>query len=359
MGMLKGPVLSLAALALSTQLACAQQFAGKTITMVINYGAGGNVDSEGRIFERHLAKHIAGKPTIIVNNIPGAGGLTAINQMGAGVGVRDPSLTIGFVTFNPMAILTDDPALRVKIDAFAMIASVGGYYVAYGRKDALPAPGRPQDIVKASRIHAAGYARSSVHDVRLRLMLDLLGANYQVVTGFQSTGAVNLAMEQKEINFMLSTLPGYESQVVPNLIEKGVAIPFWQIGTRGEDGKLSGSDKLQSEGVPFFEDVYIAAHGKAPEGAKYAALRLINDLRAQLARAILMPPGARPEAIEEMRRAFTALGKDKDFISDYQRITKEEPVMVEGAIAQKLLRDAVSGLQPDVKAILKDAAGVN
>jgi len=116
----------------------AQSFSGKTLTMVINYGAGGNVDTEGRIFERHLSKHIAGKPNIIVNNVPGAGGLTAINQLGVGVGVKDPSTTFGFVTFNPMAILVDDPALRVKVDVFSMIAGVGGYYVAYARRVAVP-----------------------------------------------------------------------------------------------------------------------------------------------------------------------------------------------------------------------------
>jgi hypothetical protein len=237
--------------------AYAQYFKGKTITMVINYGAGGNVDTEGRIFERHLGKHIEGKPNIIVNNVPGAGGLTAINQMGVGVGVKDPSTTLGFVTFNPMAILVDDPALRVKMDSFAMIAGIGGYYVAYARKDALPGAQRPQDIATAKQIHAAGYARSSVHDVRLRLMLDLMGSGYQVVTGFQSTGAVNLAIAQNEINFMLSTLPGYENQAVPNLIDTGIATPLWQIGSRNAEGKLTGSDKLEKSGVRFFEQAHV------------------------------------------------------------------------------------------------------
>lgn len=352
-------LLSCLSVCVAAPSAQAQVFAGKTITMVINYGAGGNVDSEGRIFERHLQKHISGKPNIIVQNVPGAGGLTAVNQMGMGVGVKDPSSTLGFVTFNPMAILTDDPALRVKVDSFAMIASVGGYYVVYGRSELLAPSGKPQDILKGPKIHAAGFARSSVHDVRLRLMLDLLKADYQIITGFQSSGAVNLAMAQNEINFMLSSAPAYENQVVPNLINKGVATPLWQIGTINSDGKLSGSDKLEAAGVPFFEDVYRLAHGKAPDGVGYRALRIVNDLRAQLARAILMPPGAAPAAVEEMRRAVHKLSADKDFIADYLRITKEEPILVDGATAQKLVKDAVSGLPPEVKAVLKEAAGVN
>ncbi len=339
--------------------AYAQYFKGKTITMVINYGAGGNVDTEGRIFERHLGKHIEGKPNIIVNNVPGAGGLTAINQMGVGVGVKDPSTTLGFVTFNPMAILVDDPALRVKMDSFAMIAGIGGYYVAYARKDALPGAQRPQDIATAKQIHAAGYARSSVHDVRLRLMLDLMGSGYQVVTGFQSTGAVNLAIAQNEINFMLSTLPGYENQAVPNLIDTGIATPLWQIGSRNAEGKLTGSDKLEKSGVRFFEDVYKDAHGAAPSGTRYRALQLINELRAQLARAILMPPGANPEAVAELRKALVALGQDEQFIADYKRIVQEDPIMIDGAGAQKLIAEAIQGADAQMKAILKEAVGIN
>jgi tripartite-type tricarboxylate transporter receptor subunit TctC len=349
---------SLAAIAMSGA-AHAQYFKDKTITMVINYGAGGNVDTEGRIFERHLAKHIAGKPNIIVNNIPGAGGLTAINQLGMGVGVKDPSTTFGFVTFNPMAILVEDPALRVKMENFSMLAGLGGYYVAYARKDALPGAQRPQDLAHATSIHAAGYARSTVHDVRLHLMLDLMGPKYQVITGFQSTGAVNLAMAQNEINFMLSTLPGYEGQVVPNLIDKGIAIPLWQIGSRRPDGTLSGSDKVEKSGVRFFEDVYKDAHGHAPSGPKFQALQIINELRAQLARAMLMPPGAKPEATEELRKAFKSLATDEAFLADYKRIIQEDAVMIGGAEAQELVRKVAADTSAEVKAILKEAAGVD
>jgi tripartite-type tricarboxylate transporter receptor subunit TctC len=349
---------SLAAISLSCA-AHAQYFKDKTITMVINYAAGGNVDIEGRIFERHLGRHLAGNPTIIVNNVPGAGGLTAINQLGMGVGVKDPSTTLGFVTFNPMAVLIEDPALRVKIENFTMLGGLGAYYVTYARKDALPGAQRPQDIAQATSIQAAGYARSSVHDVRLRLMLDLMGPRYQVITGFQSIGAVNLAVAQNEINFMLSTLPGYESQVVPNLIDKGIAIPLWQIGLRRPDGTLGGNEKVGRSGVRFFEDVYLDAFGTAPTGPKYQALQIINEMMAQLARAILMPPGARPEATQELRQAIKALASDDVFLADYRRIIKEDPILTGGDEAQNLVRRIAAETGPDVKAALKTAVGAD
>ena len=108
----------------------AQVFKDKQITMIVNYGAGGNVDTEARIFQRHLGKHIEGKPTIIVQNIIGAAGMNAVNQLGLQVGIKEPSLTFGFMTFNAIAPVIDDPSLRVKVDVFKLIAGVGSWYAA-------------------------------------------------------------------------------------------------------------------------------------------------------------------------------------------------------------------------------------
>lgn len=339
--------------------ATAQVFKDKTITMVINYAAGGNADTEGRIFQRHLPKHLAGSPTIIVQNLPGSGGLTAVNQLGLGVGIKEPALTFGFFTFNAIAPLIDDPALKVKVETMPMIASVGQWYVAYGRKDALPGQQRPADIAKAKGIFAAGYARSSNHDIRLRLMLDLMGTDYKVVTGFQSVSAVNLAIERSEISFMLSTTPGYETQVVPNLIEKGIAIPLWQLAGIGPDGKFQGSPDLEKQGIKYFEEVYKDATGKAPSGAIYDALLLTNESSSKLARAVMMAPGVPAENLAELRRAFVALAKDRDFIAEYKNIIKMDPIMFSGEEADASLKKAITNVPAPVKAVLKSAAGVD
>lgn len=344
---------------LNASAAQAQMFKGKVITMIINYGAGGNADTEGRIFERHLGKHLEGKPGIIVQNVPGAGGLTAVNQMGMGIGVRDPNLTLGFFTFNPIAVLIEDPGLRVKVETFPLVAGLGAYYVAYGRKDSLPGERRPQDIARAKDINAAGYARNSSHDIRLRLMFEIMGTGHKVVTGFQSISAVNVAIEQNEINFMVSTTPGYETQAYPNLIQRGIAMPFWQLSALTPEGKLVGSEKLTSQGIKFFEEVYEQAHGKKPSGPKYQALKVTDNLSAQLARIVAMPPNASREAVEEIRRAFHALQSDKDFLDEYVRVIKMEPVMISGADAQKSLNDSLKTAVSAVKSILREAGGMN
>src|SRR5262245_20516171 len=81
---------------LSATPAVAQFYKGKTLTLLVNYGVGGNIDTEARILARHLPKHIAGGPTIVIQNTPGAGGLHAMNLLGLNIKSRADGLTAGF-----------------------------------------------------------------------------------------------------------------------------------------------------------------------------------------------------------------------------------------------------------------------
>lgn len=57
-------------------------YEGKTLTVLINYAAGGPTDVEGRVLARHLGKHIAGQPIVVVQNMGGAGGIIGTNYLG-------------------------------------------------------------------------------------------------------------------------------------------------------------------------------------------------------------------------------------------------------------------------------------
>src|SRR3954463_3454470 len=56
-------------------------YKGKTITMIVSYGPGGGYDIYGRLLASHMSKHIPGHPTIIINNMPGAGSLKGANYI--------------------------------------------------------------------------------------------------------------------------------------------------------------------------------------------------------------------------------------------------------------------------------------
>src|SRR5258708_10574592 len=70
-----------AALVLPAVPASAQFYKSKTLTLLVNYGAGGNADTEARIYQHYLSKHIAGNPTVIILNAPAAGGAVALHPL--------------------------------------------------------------------------------------------------------------------------------------------------------------------------------------------------------------------------------------------------------------------------------------
>ena len=91
-------------------------YQGKTLTFVINFAAGGPTDIEGRVFAKHLGKHIPGQPAIVVQNMGGGGGITGVNYIGE-VAKAD-GLTAGYFTGSLFHHQTKDPGLRVDLGKF-------------------------------------------------------------------------------------------------------------------------------------------------------------------------------------------------------------------------------------------------
>jgi tripartite-type tricarboxylate transporter receptor subunit TctC len=121
--MLMRSLLFTTAIVVAASPASAQFYKDKTLTLLVNYAAGGNADTEARVFQRHLARHIPGNPNVIIRNLPGAGGANAMNQLGLGIAGRPDGLTLGFFTMSATSSITDDPVLKVKIqDVYVPIA---------------------------------------------------------------------------------------------------------------------------------------------------------------------------------------------------------------------------------------------
>ena len=350
------PVVVLAA-ALSATPAAAQFYKGKTLTLLVNYGVGGNIDTEARILARHLPKHIAGGPTIVIQNTPGAGGLHAMNLLGLNIKSRADGLTAGFFTISPTAALIDDPAFKIRMwEDYVAIGGATGWTVAYGRKDTPPGLQKPADIAKATKIYFGGYSRGSAHDTRIRLALEVMNLPYQAVTGFPSAGDINKAFQQNEINLTSSSLPAYQTQVVPNIIATGIGLPLWHYAVIGPDGSPAGKEALIKQGIPVYTDVYRDAFGAMPSGEKFDALLLMNDIATKLQRGFFLPKGAPDEAVADLRRGFQALAGDGDFVADYERITREKPDFIGAADVQGVF-DKMRTVRPDIRRVLKDSIG--
>ena len=93
-------------------------YQGKNVIFLINFAAGGPTDIEGRIVARHLAKHIAGNPAVIVQNMAGAGGVTGINFLGEAA--KRDALTLGYFTGPYNHQMMKSPVVAHRFDESAV-----------------------------------------------------------------------------------------------------------------------------------------------------------------------------------------------------------------------------------------------
>jgi tripartite-type tricarboxylate transporter receptor subunit TctC len=323
---------------LAGPLAAAERpfYQGKSVNFVINFAAGGPTDIEGRIVARHLAKHIPGNPTLIVQNMAGAGGVTGMNFLGE---VAKPDgLTVGYFTGPYNHHMMRTPALRVDLMKLPFLASVGSVTVCYIRSDVPPGIRKPTDIGKAERFRAGGLSFDSNKDLRFRLAFDILGLKYDYVTGYNSSNDARLAVQRNEIQYHDENIPGYRGVVEPQLVKTGIVTPLYYHDVIKPDGTMGKSPDYPE--LNSFTEVYTQIHGKAPTGIKYDVLKAANMASQNLSRVGLLPPNSPKEAVLAMRQAFTSLSKDEEFIADAKKVMRFQPRFDVGEDGEKL-RDRV------------------
>src|ERR1700709_113482 len=103
---------ALGGIALLPGAASAQFYKDKTLTLLVNYGAGGNADTEARVYQHYLPKYIPGNPNVVIQNAPGPGGFNAMNMLGLNIGSKSDGFTAGYFTISAIGPIIDDPALK-------------------------------------------------------------------------------------------------------------------------------------------------------------------------------------------------------------------------------------------------------
>jgi tripartite-type tricarboxylate transporter receptor subunit TctC len=338
-----------AALALSviSDTALAQFYKGKTVTMIVNYPAGGPTEIEGRIVAQHLPNHIPGKPTVIVKNVGGAGGIIGTNQLGEASPNGD---FMGFFTLDLVAEFVGNPALRTHYADMIAIAGVENPLVVYARKDTPPGLKVGTDIMKAKDFKALSLNVQNSNTVNQTLALDLLGLNYQAIPAYRGLKEVETAILQNIGQLANSSLPGWRGSIQTSMGD--VVMPLWQIAPRAKDGSYPRSPAVPE--VPTFEEFYASVNGgKKPSGFMYEVLRASSDPLVAMFRIAMMPPKTNPEAVKIMRQAFVDMWKDKAFINDYSKVMKSPPILVSGADAEEIVAD-LGKVKPEIKAFLVD-----
>src|SRR5712671_5299948 len=111
---------------------CAAQepyYKGKRLTLMVNYAAGGPTDIEGRLFARHIARHIEGAPNLLVQNMDGAGGIIGNTWLGE-IAPKDGT-AMGYFTGAAWLYASDPEKHRVDFRSYEFIAYQPGTSVYY------------------------------------------------------------------------------------------------------------------------------------------------------------------------------------------------------------------------------------
>ena len=187
--------LVLAINALGPACATAQDAGGKPIRLVVGMPPGGGVDTYARLVQRHLARHLPGRPTIVVQNMPGAGSLRAVQSLAS-------SPDEGIVTFGS-SLITESilSPERVKVDfrSFAFLGNVGDDSRVCYVRNALGVRNWG-DLVARDQVIFGGTAAGTSGNLDVALLRNLFGVKVKLVQGYAGSAAKKLALEKGEID---------------------------------------------------------------------------------------------------------------------------------------------------------------
>src|SRR5438067_8345993 len=307
-----------AALGLLSAIAAAQaNFSGKTITIIVGYKPGGGYDATARMLARHLPQHIPGKPTVIVQNMPGGNSIIAANHI---YNVAKPDgLTIG--TFNrnlPIAQLTRVAGVKFDITKFVWIGSAPNETTILAIRDDLPYK-TFNDLRKAKEPVVIGSTGPGANTYDFPLLLkDLLGVNLKIVSGYSSSADIMLAVERKEVDGRAGS---YTS--LRQFIDRGLVRPI--IRARSTE---PGVEKL-----PVDE-----SFAQNPRAKAIMALRSAPEV---VARPYVLPPKTPAEIVKAYREAFAATIKDPALVAEANK-AKFDLEYTSGDEALKVMKEVLS-----------------
>jgi tripartite-type tricarboxylate transporter receptor subunit TctC len=302
-------------------------YRGKDMTLIIASGVAGGYDTYARVFARHFAAHVPGRPAIIAKNIPAGGGLTAANTLYS-VSARD-GLTIAALT-NGVAMdpLFGNPGARFDAQRFSWIGSIGKLQNVCATWHESPiktiAAAREREVVVA----AAGATSNTA--IVPRVLNTLLGTRFKIVAGYDPGAGLNMALESREVEGICglswSTLKASR--------------PDWI-----REHKLNVIVQMGLEKLPELGDVPSALDLVAdPADRKVLELILV---RQEMGRPVVAPPGVPAERLAALRAAFAATMRDADFLAEAQRLQLEIDPLGGEAIA-RLLASAYATPRPIV-----------
>lgn len=276
-------------------------FEGKTLRIIVGLGAGGGYDTYARVLARHIGKHIPGNPTIIVDNMPGAGSLISANHL---YRIAKPDgLTVGHFTGGLfMGQVLGQPGIEFDARKFELIGAAVKEDVVCGLTKASGATSVEKWTASKAPVKMGGVAPGVTPDNTARILKTALGLPIQVVSGYKGTADIRLAADGGEL---AGACWSWESMRVTwrKALEVGDVVVVLQVVAKA---------------FPDLPTVPVAISLAKSDEARRLIKLGIQDAAAY-ARPFVLPPGTPKERVQTLRQAFQETLKDKAFLADTEK----------------------------------------
>jgi tripartite-type tricarboxylate transporter receptor subunit TctC len=293
-----GPALAMLLCCVSHARAEPPFYAGKQITLIAGSAVGGGYDLLTRLMARHLARHIEGNPAIIVQNIPAAGSLAATNYI-SNTAPKDGSVIALIQRGMLLAKWTNPGGVRFELERLGWIGSLNsetGLVLAWHT-----APHQTARDLFTQELIVGGHAGVEP-ELTPRLYNALIGTRFKIVTGYNGTAEIALAMERGEVQGIGDWSWTSLRKVRPDWLRDHKVRLLMQAGLRKD---------------PDLPDLPSALDFVSSD-ADRRVLELFFTQKT-VARPVIAPPGVPPERLAALRAAFAALAQDRDFLADAER----------------------------------------
>ncbi len=272
-------------------------YKGKTFTIVVGFSPGGGYDVNARALARHLGAHIPGNPSIIVQNMPGAGSLTSVRYLDVTAPKDGTVMTI----FNPgivtQSIITPD---KVQLD-FRKFGWVGvitpDFRVCYGYG---PKGVKSwDDMMQRKEFVLGSTARGSGNYINGATLREVFHAPIKQILGFPGSAEQRLAIERGELDGDC----GSYSSVPPEWIRDNLAHAFVRFSEQRP------ADIPQSA-------AFIGGFAKTQEQTQILD---VLDASDEVGRPFIMSKQVPADRVATLRKAFDETMQDKEFLADMEK----------------------------------------
>jgi tripartite-type tricarboxylate transporter receptor subunit TctC len=282
--------------------AVADFYKGKQVNVVVGYGPGGGYDVYTRLLLRHMPRHVPGNPTMVVQNMPGAGSLRAANYVGNAAS-RD-GLTLG-VFGAPAALepLFGNKDAKFETAGFAWLGNMIRDTAACGTWHNSGITSLDQIINAKKEVVFGASGAGSYANQHSLILKQMLGANLRVITGFTGIKDIGLALERGEVQAACALALSTAKATFDGNVKRGELKFLVQFG--------------KNQDVPYF--------GGAPNFYKMLKTdeqRQIADLffgQSEIARPLIGPPGMQPALVAALRKAMADTVADRAFLAEAEK----------------------------------------